>query len=62
MVPGYSGKRIVRSYTEWDAPTGEGDRWVDENGTVWAPLPAGSGDAATGERRGQKHRDTIYED
>lgn len=27
--------RIIRQYEKLDAPTGEGTRWVDEDGRVW---------------------------
>lgn len=36
---GNNGLRIVRTYSDNDAPTGESERWVTEDGRHWMRAP-----------------------
>ncbi len=55
--------KIVRTYTDPNAPTGEGQMYVTEDGTHWRRvLYRYSNDLGTGDRVGKISNNTIYEE
>jgi len=58
MAPASRGSRIIRTYVVTSAPTGEGMRYVCEDGTTWKDCPA-PGQQVTGQTFGVREGDVI---
>jgi hypothetical protein len=52
MAPTRSGLRIIDTYHDPGALTGESKRWTTEDGTHWHQVNRLSGNPGTGDRQG----------